>query len=249
MLIYDLIFYFVLFLATSGLTFCIYRYANALRLIAIEDERSSHQGIVATGGGLAIAASFLFVMGLGFYQQRFPVAFFKALLGGGLLLAVIGFWDDIKPLPIRFRMGWQCVAAFWAIYWLGEFPPILMGGWQLYLGHLASVVTFLAILWFINLYNFMDGIDGLAGTQAVTTAVSMAVIAIVNQQPNQVWLLTALAVMVAGFLVWNGSRARIIIMGDVGAGFLGYVFAVIFLHNSQQSSSLFWAFIILFAIF
>lgn len=241
-------FYTILTFITFSLTLFICRYAKWFHLVAVADERSSHQGDIATGGGLAIAIVFLVVTWLGFKNNFISFDLFIALIGGGLILAIIGFWDDIKPLPIRFRIAAHTLAALWAIYWLGGLPSIVLGNWQLSFGHLSPVVTFLAVVWLVNLYNFMDGIDGLAGTQAITIALSATFIALLNHQLHQVWLYAALAAIVTGFLYWNWPRARIF-MGDVGSGFLGYVFAILMLNSSQECIQSFWVFTILFSVF
>lgn len=241
-------FYPIIFLITFSLTLFIYRYAKWLHLLAIADARSSHQGNIATGGGLAIAISFLGVIWLGFSARFISFELFISLLGGGMLLAIVGFWDDIKPLPIRFRIAAHAVAALWAIYWLGGLPAIMMGNWQLTFGHLSPVVTFLAVVWLINLYNFMDGIDGLAGIQAITVLLPAIFMAWLNHQLYQVWLYAALAAIVSGFLYWNWPRARIF-MGDTGSGFLGYVFAILVLKSGQEFQPSFWVFTILLSIF
>lgn len=244
----NLLFYSVLFAVTFGLTFLIYRYAKLLHLVAIADERSSHEGNVATGGGLAIVISFLGATWIGFYSHLISLELFIALIGGGAILAIIGLWDDIKFLPIRFRIAAHTLAALWAIYWLDGLPTIMLGNWQLSLGHLSPVITFLAMVWLINLYNFMDGIDGLAGVQAITIAVSITFIGGLSYQFCQVWLYAALAAITTGFLYWNWPSARIF-MGDVGSGFLGYVFAVLALKSSQEYPPSFWVFTILFGVF
>lgn len=241
-------FYLALFLMTLSLTFLIYRYAKVMHLIAIPEDRSSHADNTATGGGLALAVGFLLVIWLGFKQQFISPDLCSVLLGGAVPLALIGFWDDIKPLPIRFRMAAQATAVLWAIYWLGSLPTLNLGRWQLYLGHVGPIVTFLLMVWVINLYNFMDGIDGLAGTQGMTIAISAALIAILNQQPHAAWLYTALAATISGFLFWNWPRAQIF-MGDAGSGFLGYLFAVLVLQSAQATPTSFWVFTILFGIF
>lgn len=241
-------FYIGLFLTSWILTFLLYRYAKPLHLVAVADERSSHEGNIATGGGLAFALSFLLVSWLGFQREFVSPNLFIALVGGGMLLSLVGFWDDIKPLPVRVRIVSQTIAALWAIYWIGSLPTLTIGSYQLSLGNASSAVTFLGMIWLINLYNFMDGIDGLAGTQAATIALSSSLIAILNTQLNQFWLYSALAVLVIGFLFWNWPRAQII-MGDTGSGFLGYVFAVLALRSSQSSPQAFWTFVILLSVF
>jgi Fuc2NAc and GlcNAc transferase len=244
----SLAFYTGLFLISWVLTFFLYRYAKSLQLIAAADERSSHEGDTATGGGLALASTFILATWLGCQYQFISYDLFIAIAGGGGLLAIIGFWDDIKPLPIRVRMMSQTIAALWAIYWVGSLPTLTIGHWQFSLGNASAAVTFLAIIWFINLYNFMDGIDGLAGTQATTIAISAALLAIFNQQPHQSWLYAALGVILIGFLFWNWPSARIF-MGDTGSCFLGYLFAVLTLRSSQTTPHDFWVFTILLSIF
>jgi Fuc2NAc and GlcNAc transferase len=241
-------FYIGLFLTSWVLTFLLYRYASALRLMATADERSSHEGNIATGGGLALAVSFLLIAWLGYERQLLSLDLLMALVGGGSLLMLVGFWDDIKPLPVRVRIASQTVASLWAIYWIGSLPTLSVGSWQLSLGNASAAVTFLAMIWMINLYNFMDGIDGLAGTQAMTVAISAALIAMLNHQLNALWLYATLGALVIGFLFWNWPRARII-MGDTGSGFLGYIFAVLALHGSQETPHAFWVFTILLAVF
>jgi Fuc2NAc and GlcNAc transferase len=245
---FNITFYPALFFINFILTFFIYRYAERLGLISLADERSLHEGKTPTGGGLVIAASFLLVAWLGFENCLVSPKLFITLIGGGMLLAIIGFWDDIKPLPVRVRIASQTIAALWAIYWLGGLPMIAFGKWALFLGNMTPVLTFLAIIWLINLYNFMDGIDGLASMQAITVAGCAAVICIKNAELPQAWLYIALTVIVSGFLFWNWPRARIF-MGDVGSGFLGYIFAILLLQNSQEMPRMFWVFTILLGIF
>ena len=112
-------------------------------------------------------------------------------------------------------------------------------------GGSAGVV---AIVWTINLYNFMDGTDGIAGVEAVTVAVAsgflctMAGLAV----PGHVyWLLAA---VVIGFLVWNWPPAKIF-MGDAGSGFLGFTFAGLLLWISAGNARLLWPSVILLSVF
>lgn len=248
MLLNPIVFHLVLFLGTFTLTGLICRYAKIFHLVAVADERSSHAENTATGGGLALASSFLLILWVGFNKHLLSFDLSVALIGGGCVLAIVGFWDDIKPLPIRFRMMVHACTALWAIYWLGGLPSLSVGNWQLSLGHVGPIMTFLFMLWFINLYNFMDGIDGLAGIQATTVTISCALIALSNRQTNEIWLYTALTFMILGFLCWNWPKARIF-MGDAGSGFLGYLFAVLILQNSQSSPPTFWIFTILLGVF
>jgi Fuc2NAc and GlcNAc transferase len=97
------------------------------------------------------------------------------------------------------------------------------------------------IIWFINLYNFLDGINGYAGSEAVFLA--MAGFILFDSSHFLV-----LAVAVLGFLVWNYNRAKIF-MGDVGSTLLGYNIAIFTLYYANQEPSNLWVWIILFGLF
>jgi len=97
------------------------------------------------------------------------------------------------------------------------------------------------IVWFINLYNFLDGIDGYAGSEAIFLSIAAFMLFGGNH-------FLVLAVAVLGFLVWNWHKAKIF-MGDVGSTLLGYNIAIFTLYYANQESSNFWIWIILFGVF
>ena len=103
------------------------------------------------------------------------------------------------------------------------------------LGWAGSVVAAVGIVWLINLYNFMDGIDGIAGTEAISVALSAGILLFWTGSQELAWVCIILALAVGGFLVWNWPPARIF-MGDVGSGFLGYVFAVLAIVSEKSFS-------------
>ncbi|MPM14057.1 Undecaprenyl-phosphate alpha-N-acetylglucosaminyl 1-phosphate transferase [bioreactor metagenome] len=88
------------------------------------------------------------------------------------------------------------------------------------LGYIGHVLAFIGGVWMINLYNFMDGIDGLAAGEAVLVASTGAFL---TKGSPVSFALFALAASVLGFLIWNWSPAKIF-MGDAGSGFLGFAF-------------------------
>jgi len=115
-----------------------------------------------------------------------------------------------------------------------------LGFTELNLFWVANVLVVIAIVWMINLYNFMDGIDGIAGTEAITILGAAAIFLWVqNSGLAAVCLLIIAAVL--GFLIWNWPPAKVF-MGDVGSGFLGFVFAVlaIWSENSGAVPLLIW---------
>lgn len=186
-----------------------------------------------------------------------------AVGGGGLIVAGVGWADDKYSLSPCFRLAIQVAAAIWALYWLGGLPDLNVGVARIHLGPVGFILAIVGIVWSINLYNFMDGIDGLAGSECFTTAasafllmsamedgwLSSAAAAGASMDTMSVALVTLLLVPIAaGFLVWNWAPAKIF-MGDVGSGFLGFVFAVLAVasENSGGLPLLIW--VLLLGIF
>jgi Fuc2NAc and GlcNAc transferase len=147
-----------------------------------------------------------------------------ALVAGGVVVAAVGWLDDRWGLPVVVRGGAHLVAAAWAVWWLRHTagPANALG----------SAVSVLAIAWLINLYNFMDGVDGLAGVEALTVGGLGAVMLTAG---GHVGLASAAALIAGGafgFLCWNWQPARVF-MGDVGSGLLGYLFGVLALATND----------------
>ncbi len=223
-------------------------YALRHHMIDVPNARSSHIRPIPRGGGIAFVGAFLVLIGWEAWTNRVPADVAAALIGGGFLVALVGWLDDRYTLSAIFRAGIHGVAAIWALAWLGGLESIDLGLARLQLGLLGSFLAFLAVVWSINLYNFMDGIDGIAAAEAVIVSVVAGILlSSVNDSSlaNSVWLLAAAC---AGFLVWNWAPAKIF-MGDVGSGFLGYTFSVLALASENRGSLplLVWA--ILLAVF
>lgn len=185
-------------------------YALRSRLIDQPGERRSHSVATPRGGGIAIVAALLaatVAVGL-----KFPAHASLALAFGlGLaLVAAIGWIDDHRPLSPWLRLGVHALAA-----------ALLAAGLWLARGDAAlALAAFVFAVGLTNVWNFMDGINGLAASQAALVALALAGFG------GPVWGWLALALMAAclGFLPFNFPRARIF-MGDVGSGAIGYAVA------------------------
>ncbi len=171
-----------------------------------------------------------------------------ALLGGGFLIAMIGWVDDHRHVPSGLRALIHVIAASWAVYCLGGISQLNLGSFFLPLPGIGSILAVIGIVWLINLYNFMDGIDGIAGGQGVVAALMGGVL--LWLAGNQGLALTAwlLAATCAGFLVWNWPPARIF-MGDVGSGLIGFIFAVLALVSEQSGAVPLLIWVLLLLIF
>nr|WP_200976820.1 glycosyltransferase family 4 protein [Pseudomonas cichorii] len=231
-----------------GLTALLRRYALSRSLMDVPNARSSHKIPTPRGGGVSIVVAFLLailLLGLG---DRIPSSALIAILGAGGLVAVIGFMDDHGHIAARWRLLGHFSAAAWALAWLGGLAPLDFFGFTLDLGLIGHILAAFYLVWMLNLYNFMDGIDGIASIEAVTVCAGISLIYVMGDYGQLLWGPVLLAAAVMGFLYWNFPPARIF-MGDAGSGFLGIALGVLSLQAAWASSHLFWAWLILLGVF
>ncbi|MFK3774636.1 glycosyltransferase family 4 protein [Pseudomonas sp. NPDC089406] len=231
-----------------AMTALLRRYALARSIIDIPNARSSHSLPTPRGGGVAIVVAFLLALPLLVWGGLLDSAALFALFGAGLLVAVIGFMDDHGHIAARWRLLGHFCAAIWALAWLGGLPPLQVFGFTLAMGWLGHVLAAFYLVWMLNLYNFMDGIDGIASVEAITACLGACLLYLVGGADQLIWAPLLLAGAVLGFLFWNFPPARIF-MGDAGSGFLGMVLGVLTLLAAWQSSELLWGWLILLGVF
>lgn len=202
--------------------------------------RSLHAVPVPRGGGLAIVTVALLVQGGAIVagQLELHAGIVWWLVGAGY--ALVGWCDDVRPRPVRVRLLAQLVLA--AIF-VVTVVPSPQGPWWLYPA--ACAVAVLAVMWTVNLFNFMDGADGFAATQTVAgMAVGGGVLYLAGAAgPALVALGVAAAAL--GFLRWNWFPAQIF-MGDCGSYFLGFQFAALALYGAPAPAAiLLWLILLL----
>jgi len=239
---------FAVFAVSWGLTLVLRRYALAKSLMDIPNERSSHTVPTPRGGGVAIVAAFLVALPMLTGLGLLDTSALYALLGSGLLVAVIGFIDDHGHIPARWRLLGHFIAAAWALFWLEGLPPIEFFGIAVDLGWFGSILAAVYLVWMLNLYNFMDGIDGLASAEAISVCLAICVVYWVSGCVELVWGALILVAAVAGFLFWNFPPARIF-MGDAGSGFLGVVLGALAIQAAWTEPQLLWSWLILLGVF
>jgi UDP-N-acetylmuramyl pentapeptide phosphotransferase/UDP-N-acetylglucosamine-1-phosphate transferase len=204
------------------------RWAERGQLLDIPNERSSHAQPTPRGGGLAIAGTVL--AGVILWELWQPMAPWSAVLayvGGAAGVAAISYWDDLRSLSYRLRFAVHFLAAGLVLVAFG-FPQVLIlplvGSVEV--GWLGLPLALCWIVGLTNAYNFIDGIDGLAGVLAIIAGITWASGAMTGA-PVLVGVLGLLvATSSLGFLGHNWPPARIF-MGDVGSAFLGFTFAVL----------------------
>ena len=230
------------------LVYLIRRYAERRQILDHPNERSSHVIPTPRGGGLAIV---VLVTGAGLSVIReAELSHALVYLVCGLVIAWLGWRDDVASLPARVRFAVQALVAAVSIYGLGYFKVVtipLFG--ELHLGVVGIIITFLWIVGLTNAYNFMDGIDGIAGGVALAGALGWLMLSANMHNAFVFWIALAIAAGSLGFLGHNWSPAKIF-MGDVASTFLGYTFAVLPLLAATHGGDalmlgtlLMWAFI------
>lgn len=231
-----------------GLTAALRRYAISRSIIDIPNARSSHSIPTPRGGGVAIVVAFLVSLPILGYAGLVPWPQLIAVGGAGALVAVIGFMDDHGHIAARWRLLGHFSAAIWGLFWIGGFPPLVLFGLSLDLHWVGHILAAVYLVWILNLYNFMDGIDGIASIEALCVCLGACLLYWFSGVPALIWGPLILAMAVLGFLYWNFPPARIF-MGDAGSGFLGVALGVLSLQAAWQSSQLFWGWLILLGVF
>lgn len=222
--------------------------ARRWQLIDIPNQRSSHELPTPRGGGLGFIFSFLFMSLVSLLVNQQPSYALLLLTGLAALVALIGFWDDKYGLPAKVRLILHLFLATLFILSAGGMPALPIWGMVFPAGMLLNGLGMLSLVWLLNLYNFMDGIDGLASLEAITTCAAMAFIYQVQGEVVLFFPPLLLLAAVGGFLLWNFPKARIF-MGDAGSGFLGFFIGGLAVLGAQSNPKFWWCWLILLGVF
>jgi Fuc2NAc and GlcNAc transferase len=237
------------FVASVLLTGVIRRLALARGVLDVPNARSSHLLPTPRGGGVAIVVTVLPAIGVMYARGNVASDLAAALLIGGPLVALIGFIDDLRSVSVSARLAVQFAAFGWCVYCLGSLPPIDLGFAVVNLGVGGSIAAVVFLVWFLNIYNFMDGIDGIASVEAISVMTFATLLLFWQRgEPSIVFALLAVAAAAAGFLIWNWPPARIF-MGDAGSGFLGFFVGAIAWATIVRGRLSIWVWLILLGVF
>jgi len=209
--------------AAYAATALVRRNARRLGTIQAPNERSSHRVPTPSGGGMGIVLGGSIVTAVAAWSSPLPYAVVLIL---ALVMAAIGFIDDMRPVAARLRLPAQLLLVALAV-WLAV--PVDALGVALPTLAVGIVAVIVATYW-VNLFNFMDGIDGIAASQAMFMALGGVLLAVVANPAAGgepvVWLLIGVAAASFGFLLLNWPPAKIF-MGDAGSTYLGFVIAML----------------------
>lgn len=232
--------------ASFACTWWLRGYALRERLLDVPNARSSHSVPTPRGGGAAIAATFLIGTVAMWLAGIASLGTIASVTAPGAAVAAIGFLDDRGHVAPAARLLVHFAAAAWASWWLRGIESLVVGSLALEIGPAGIVLATVTIVWILNLYNFMDGIDGLAGSELIFVAAAAAWLA--GQDSSTYLPFLLLAGAGAGFLALNWPPARIF-MGDVGSGFVGFALAALALAAHAEGSLPIWGSATLLGVF
>jgi len=207
---------------------------KSTKVLDIPNGRSSHSKPTPTIGGVAIVFTFFLSMAILYFFAHTTMITEKYFLGftfSSLLIAGMSFYDDFKCKPFYIKLGTQIFAvivvmSFGIIIHQINFPYNFIFLNHKSLGAASYVITFGWILGMTNAYNFMDGLNGMAGGNAIIAAIFFCLISL-DQGSNFTYMVSyTLAAGVSGFLIFNFPRGKLF-MGDIGSTFLGFSFATL----------------------
>jgi Fuc2NAc and GlcNAc transferase len=212
------------------------RYALSNKILDLPNSRSSHTCPMPRGGGLAIFLSFgaaCFALCL---VDLLDLKTTVTLLSAGFSIGIVGFLDDRWSLRARTRLAVHLAAAIMVVSTLGGLPEAQLVRWGITTFWAGSIFTVLVIVWGTNLFNFMDGIDGIAASEAIFFAVAGAWLNWADGDLGMSVALLSVGAATLGFLAWNWPPARIF-MGDVGSGFLGFTITALAVLASRRGGT------------
>lgn len=209
-------------------------------------ERSAHQRATPRGGGIAIVISTYSFLAILASLGLLNLFQFSVLLCA-LPVAVTGFADDIRSLSVKVRLPIHLLAAFIALALLGPVPEPFFSGLVEIPYVIMSALLMVALVWLLNLYNFMDGIDTLAAGQCLFVSGAAAILLPDSQTPL-IWVCAGLFFATLGFFLWNLPPARLF-MGDVGSTFLGFFLGLLGLLSHFDGSLSVWVWVLLMGVF
>lgn len=216
----------------------------------IPNERSSHITPTPRGGGIAFVATSLIGFLLLLLNNALNGTELLALCCAGSIVAIAGHLDDRQKISgAMVRLIFHALGAIILIVGIGFPSQISLFDRTINSGVIGSILGVLYLVWLLNLFNFMDGTDGIAASEAIFVCVAGAILNFhVLSDINFSAAAIILASCTFGFLLYNWSPAKIF-MGDVGSGYLGIAIGGLSLMAAKQQHELLWVWIILLAVF
>ncbi len=198
---------------------------------------------------MAIVAMTLLCIVMLMVSGLLPMRLGGAMLGGGILVVLVAWREDHRGVSILWRGICYLAAPAFSVYLMGGVDALTLDG-RLFvaMGFAGNLLIIIALSWLINLYNFMDGADGLAAVQAMATSLPGGFLFCLAGHHALGMICFVIAAAALGFLFWNWAPAKLF-MGDVGSCFLGFMFGMLMLAGEYTDSVPVPVWLVLLAIF
>ena len=222
------------------------RIAINFNIISNLNYRTLHEVPTPRGGGIVFSLLFSFTIFVLWYGNEISDQLFYIFGLGGFVATLFGFIDDLKNIKAKIKLAIQLFLGGWAIYWLeyGDLPllesiPFLI----------VTLVALFFMVWVMNAYNFMDGIDGMAASGAIFISLALTTVLFLTEGSIEIMaILILIAATVSGFMFFNWPPATIF-MGDAGSVFLGYIFGSLLLFTVLNDNISIWIWITVLGYF
>ena len=222
------------------------RFAISRDIVANPNFRNLHASPLPVGGGIVFSFVFVFSLFFIWWLNQISDDLFWVLGVGGCVAALFGFLDDLKDIRASWKLAVHLLLSGWALFWLGG-GPLLSIGWIPVL--VAIPVTALFLVWMVNAYNFMDGIDGMAVSGAVFVSGAITLVMLLTNSKSEFIIVPVLLLTTtSSFIVFNWPPASIF-MGDSGSVFLGYIFGSLILVTAMSGEISIWTWLVVFGYF
>ena len=224
--------------------------AIRFNIIAERNQRTLHNNDTPKGSGIIFSLVSIFLTYLIWFQGLIPDDLTIVICFGGFAATLFGFVDDIINIPAKIKLFIQILLSGFIILCFGEVPLLLDTEYtSIDTGIVGVFIGVIALVWLINLCNFMDGTDGMAASGTIFICAVIAVILFFIQDETEIGLVAGvLALSCFAFLLFNWPMAKIF-MGDAGSVFIGYVFGVFIIYTMMLGYISIWTWIIVFGYF
>ena len=222
------------------------KYAIYIGIISNPNYRTLHELSTPRGGGIVFSTLFILAILLIWRYLQLSDNLLLILGVGGGVASLLGFIDDIKNIRARFKLIIQLLLSSWVLYCL-YLDNLLFLNWMPFFLTIPAFLFFM--VWIINAYNFMDGVDGMAASGAIFTSLTLAlVLSLTGNSVELIAIFILMAALISGFIFFNWPPASIF-MGDAGSVFLGYIFGSLLLFTSLNGYISIWIWLTVFGYF
>ena len=222
------------------------KYAIYAGIISNPNYRTLHESPIPRGGGVVFSILFILAIFLIWPYLKLSDNLFLILGVGGSVATLFGFIDDIMDIRARIKLTIQLLLSGWTVYLLNLDSLLLMNWIPI---PITITICLFFMVWMMNAYNFMDGVDGMAASGAIFSSLTLAlVLFLTDNSVELIPIFILIAATVSGFLIFNWPPATIF-MGDAGSVFLGYIFGSLLIFTILNGYLSIWNWLIVFGYF